>query len=162
MFSAKIKGVVIISEGPTFSTDMDAIKKWVRPAPCKSPAACFSHIPKLNCLSGLTLCCGNVISVLQIHKNICGNVVITWLRSTCISKPDCVITVLSDNCDVAREKWQWNWDLKIEELFWFPPRPQLCLHKSRLSSDATGVPIPWEKKSVVVKHMSVPWPGGWG
>lgn len=96
MFSAKIKGLIVIFKGPTYSTDMDIIKKCL--------AACFSHIPKLNCLPGLPLCQRSVISVLQIHKNICGNVVIIWLSSTYISKLDCVITVLRDNCDVAREK----------------------------------------------------------
>lgn len=45
MLCANIKGLVIIFEGPTYSTDMDVIKKLFRPAPYKSLAACFSRIP---------------------------------------------------------------------------------------------------------------------
>lgn len=43
---------------------------------------------------------------------------------------------------------------------------QLCLHKSRLSSDVTGVPVALEKKKVSRRcceiNVSVPWLGGLG
>lgn len=168
MFSTKIKWLIIIFKGPTYSTDMDVIKKWVRPAPCKRLAACFSHIPKWNCLSGLTLWEGSVISVLQRHKNICGNVVITWLGSTYISKLDCVITVLRDNCDVAREKCQWSWVLKIERgYFAFSFFPSCVCINLDLVQMLQEFQLVWKKisYSCCEINVSLPWLGcweGWG